>query len=341
MAIRYFETQAQPASYDVCAVGNAIVDVIAECDEAFLVAEGIHKGAMTLIDEARAEELYGKLRSALEMSGGSAANTAAGIASLGGRPAYVGKVRDDQLGAIFRHDMKAIGVHFPSTPLTEGPATARSLILVTPDAQRSMNTYLGAAVELTSDDIDPDLINASEVTYLEGYLYDKPTAQTAFRLAAQVAHSSGRFVSLTLSDTFCVNRHREIFHALVKENVDILFANELELVALYQTPTFEEALALARTECRLVVGTRSEKGAVVALGEQTVEIKAEPVAKIVDSTGAGDLFAAGFLFGLTHGLEIGEAGRLGAVAAAEIISHFGPRPQALLCDLARQNGFTV
>ena len=325
--------------FDVCAVGNAIVDIIAECDEARLAELGIAKGVMTLIDAARADVLYDKIGPAVETSGGSAANTAAGIASLGGIPAYIGKVKNDQLGTIFRHDMKATGVHYATASLTEGPATARCLILVTPDAQRSMNTYLGACVELTAADIDPDVIRAAEITYLEGYLFDKPTAQAAFRLAAQVAHGAGRRLALTLSDPFCVERHREAFLHLVRSEVDILLANEHELMALYEASSFEAAMAAARTHCRMVVGTRSAAGAVIAYGEEEVVVAAEPVAAVVDSTGAGDSFAAGFLYGLTHGQDLGTCVRLGAVAAAEIISHYGPRAQKSLKELAREKGF--
>ena len=321
------------SSFDVCAVGNAIVDVIAESVESDLAVLGITKGVMTLIDAARADFLYDKIGPAVETSGGSAGNTVAGIAALGGNPAYIGKVRDDQLGAIFRHDMKAIGVHYATPPLTEGPATARCLILVTPDAQRSMNTYLGACVELTSADIDPDLIRAAQVTYLEGYLFDKPTAQAAFRDAARIAHEVGRQLALTLSDPFCVERHREAFLNLVENEVDILLANEHELMALYQTPTFESAMAAARTHCQTVVGTRGAVGAVIAQGTESLFIPAEPVARVVDTTGAGDLFAAGFLYGVTHGHDLASSGRLGARAAAEVISHYGPRPQGSLKGL--------
>ena len=341
MAIRPFTPRVFETSYDVCAIGNAIVDIIAECEDAFLLSHGISKGVMTLIDEARADTLYERIGPAVETSGGSAANTAFGIASLGGLPAYIGKVKDDQLGKIFRHDLKTMGVHFTTPPLTQGPSTARCLILVTPDAQRSMNTYLGACAELTKADIDFSVVCASQITYLEGYLFDKPSAKEAFRLAAETAHEAERYLALTLSDPFCVERHRGAFRDLVRDEVDILFANEQELLALYQTPTFDEAMSLARKECSLVIGTRSEKGSVIASDGETLTVQPERAAQVVDTTGAGDLYAAGFLYGLTHGHELATCGRLGAVAAGEIISHYGPRPQRSLRDVAKQKGIKV
>ncbi len=330
-----------PAIYDVCAIGNALVDILADCDDAFLETHGIVKGSMTLIDEVRAEFLYKNIGPAVEMSGGSAANTAAGVASFGGHPAYIGKVRDDQFGEVFRHDMEAGKVHFSTPAAKEGPSTGRSLILVTPDSQRSMNTYLGACADLSTADIDVKTVANAQVTYLEGYLFDKPKAKDAFRFAAKVAHDAQRRLSLTLSDTFCVDRHRADFLALVRDEVDILFANEYELMALYELPTFEAAMAAARTECSIVVGTRSEKGAVIVSKGEEIAIPAEPVMKLVDSTGAGDLFAAGFVFGLTHGHDLGTSGSLGALAASEVISHYGPRPQKELKALARSKGVSV
>lgn len=335
------EQHTIPAIYDVCAIGNALVDIIAESSDAFLESYGIVKGAMTLIDEERADFLYKNMGAGVEMSGGSAGNTAAGIASLGGKPAYIGKVKNDQFGEIFRHDMHAMGVCFESPATTEGPSTGRSLIIVTPDAQRSMNTYLGACGDLSSDDIIQKLVANSQVTYLEGYLFDKPKAKEAFRLAAKIAHDAGRRLSLTLSDTFCVDRHRADFLALVRDEVDILLANEFELMALYALPTVEEALDAARTECSIVVATRSEKGALIASGNQTISVQADPMGKIVDSTGAGDLFASGFLFGLTHGYDLQTSGRLGALAAGEVISHYGPRPQTDLKELAQARGIKI
>lgn len=341
MVIRTLPPHPVPAIYDVCAVGNAIVDVIADADDAFLASYGIAKGSMTLIDEQRADFLYQNIGPGIEMSGGSAGNTVAGIAALGGTPTFIGKVKDDQLGGIYRHDMRASGVHFPTAPSKDGPATGRSLILVTPDSQRSMSTFLGACVNLSPDDIDQQLVANAQITFLEGYLFDKPKAQEAFHVAAKIAHKAGRLLALTLSDTFCVDRHREGFRQLVREDVDFLIANEYELMALYQVPTFEEAMEAARAEVGTVVGTRSEKGAVIVRGEESYIIEAENVPVVLDSTGAGDLFAAGLLFGVTHGYALPVAGRLGAIAAAEVISHYGPRPQRDLKEMAREKGIRI
>ncbi|MDD2324461.1 MAG: adenosine kinase [Alphaproteobacteria bacterium] len=341
MVIRSYPDQPVPALYDVCAVGNAIVDVIADCDEAFLATNGITKNAMMLVDEARSDFLYKAITPQAEMSGGSVANTVTGIAMLGGKPTYIGKVRDDELGSVYRADMRAAGVHFPTVPAASGPATGCSIILVTPDAHRSMNTYLGIAGDLSETDIDAQLIANAQMTLLEGYLFDKPEAQKAFHLAAKMAHDAGRRLALSLSDTFCVERHREAFAAFVRDEVDILIANEFELMSLYQVPTFDEAMTAARAQCSLVVGTRSEKGAVIAQGSLSFPIEAEPVATLVDSTGAGDLFAAGFLFGLTHGKDMATSGRMGAIAASEIISHYGPRPQADLKALMQAKGMDL
>lgn len=335
MASRLFDLHAVGVSFDVCCVGNAIVDIIANCDETFLTSLNMTKGSMALIDEERASFLYDRLGPAVESSGGSAANTAVGIAALGGKPAYIGKVKQDQLGDIFCHDMKAMGVHYPIPPIEQGPSTGRCLIFVTPDGQRTMNTYLGAAVEFGPSDIDPEPIRNAQITYLEGYLFDKPPAQAAFGLAAQIAHAADRQLALTLSDSFCVERHRQAFRDLIKEQVDILFANEQELTALYQTSSFDEAVSAAREDCFTVVATRSAQGAVLACGEEVVQIKAEPVDVVVDTTGAGDLFAAGFLFGATQGFGLPVCGKIAAAAAAEIISHFGPRPQKDLKETLR------
>ncbi|MGQ9366278.1 adenosine kinase [Azospirillum sp. ST 5-10] len=326
------------AAYDVTGIGNAIVDVIAHADDAFLAANGIDKGAMTLIDAARAEELYGRMGPGIEVSGGSAGNTMAGFASLGGTGAYIGKVCNDQLGTVFRHDIRSAGVHFATDPLHDGAPTARCLILVTPDAQRSMNTYLGACVELGPEDIDEALVAASRVTYMEGYLWDPPRAKEAFRKAAGIAHGAGRAVSLSLSDAFCVHRHHGEFFDLVENHVDVLFANEHEIGALYGTDRFEEALAAVRRLGKVAALTRSEKGAVVVAGGEVHEVPADPVAHVVDTTGAGDLYAAGFLYGYTRGLAPAVCGRLGAVAAAEIIGHVGARPEVSLAGLVRAKG---
>ena len=323
---------------DVVGIGNAIVDVLAEADDAFIQKEALTKGTMALIDEARAESLYGKMSAGVEASGGSAANTIAGIASLGGKAGYIGKVADDALGKVFAHDLRATGVKYETAPLKNGPTTARCLILVTPDAQRTMNTFLGASAEFQPGDVDSDLVASGQVTYLEGYLFDRPTAKEAFRQAAAIAHKAGRKVSLSLSDPFCVDRHRADFRDLIRNHVDILFANESEIGSLYEIKDFEEAAGKVRGECEIAVLTRSEKGAVVVTAKDRVAVPAAPVVKVIDTTGAGDLFAAGFLFGFTHGKDMTTCAKLGALAAAEIISHFGARPEAKLGDLAAKAG---
>lgn len=323
------------ASYDVVGIGNAIVDVIAHADDAFLEAEGLPKGAMTLIDTDQAEALYAKMAPGIEASGGSAANTMAGIASLGGSGAFFGKVRDDQLGEVFRHDIRAIGVDFDSPAATDGPPTARCLILVTPDAQRTMNTFLGACVDLGPEDVDPDTVKAAQVTYLEGYLWDPPRAKEAFVKAAEIAHGAGRKVALSLSDPFCVDRHRAEFRDLVDGHVDILFANEEEIKSLYEADSFDDALQEVRGKCEIAALTRSEKGSVIVAGDEMHVVDAEPVEKVVDTTGAGDLYAAGFLFGVTHGYGLAKAGRIAGIAAAEAISHMGARPEVSLKDLVK------
>jgi sugar/nucleoside kinase (ribokinase family) len=326
------------ATIDVVGIGNAIVDVLVQADDAFLATHGLAKGTMTLIDAARADALYAVMGPGVEESGGSAGNTMAGIASLGGAGAYIGKVRNDQLGEVFRHDITAIGVRFATIPARSGPPTARSFIIVTPDAQRTMNTYLGACVELGPEDIDHEIIAAAQVTYLEGYLFDPPRAKEAFRKAAQLAHSAGRRVSLSLSDPFCVGRHRAEFRDLVIHHVDILFANEAEICSLYETDDFDAAAREVRRHCDVAALTRSEKGSVVVTQDHTHMIDAARVARVVDTTGAGDLYASGFLYGLTHGRDLATCGRLGSLCAAEAISHFGARPAEKLAALARQAG---
>lgn len=318
---------------DVVGIGNAIVDVIAHADDGFLAKHGLNKGAMTLIDAARAEALYAVMGPGIECSGGSAGNTMAGLASLGGRGAYIGKVRDDQLGQVFRHDIRAAGVAFDTPPTTSGAPTARCLVMVTPDAQRTMNTYLGACVELGPEDIDPFAIGAAQVTYLEGYLWDPPRAKEAFRKAAELAHAAGRKVSLSLSDPFCVDRHRAEFRDLVRNHVDILFANEAEILSLYEVGDFDRAVAAARQDCELAAVTRSAAGSVVVTRDGVHAVQAAPVARVVDTTGAGDLYASGFLYGYTRGRPPAECARLGAIAAAEVISHFGARPETPLKNL--------
>ncbi|HXM84694.1 MAG TPA: adenosine kinase [Stellaceae bacterium] len=326
------------SSFDVVGIGNAIVDVLAKADDAFLKRQGLAKGTMALIDAARAEALYAEMGEGIEASGGSAANTIAGLASLGGKGAYVGKLRDDELGAIFAHDLKSIGVAFKTPPLTSGPPTARCLILVTPDAQRTMNTFLGACVELGPEDIDPELISAAQVTYLEGYLFDPPRAMEAFRKAAELAHKAGRKVALSLSDPFCVGRHRADFLELVDQHVDVLFANEHEIASLYQTEHFELAAEAVRGHCEIAVLTRSERGSSIVTAKAMLHVAPAPVARVVDSTGAGDLYAAGFLYGLTHGRDLETCGKLGSLCAGEVIGHFGARPETSLKILAKSAG---
>jgi sugar/nucleoside kinase (ribokinase family) len=293
---------------------------------------------MILIDAATADQIYAAMPPGQESSGGSAANTCAVAAAIGSRVAYIGKVANDQLGAVFRHDINAAGVHFPTAPLSGGAPTARCLILVTPDGQRTMNTFLGACVELGPEDLDRDLIAGASVTYLEGYLFDPPRAKAAIREAAALAHAAGRKVSLSLSDPFCVERHRDDFRDLVKHHVDILFANEIEICALYETTDFDTAARAVRHDCEIAALTRSAHGSVIVTAKETLTVPPEPTARLVDTTGAGDLYAAGFLYGLTHGRPLATCGRLGSLAAAEIISHVGARPEASLKDLAKAAG---
>ena len=330
------------AKYDVLGIGNAIFDVLVQTDEGFLSRHGMAKGSMSLIDEARAAAIYRDMGPATTMSGGSAANTIVGIASLGARAAYVGKVRDDEVGRLYTHDIRAAGVAFETKPATGGPATGCSYILVTPDGERTMNTYLGAAQDLTPADIDADQISASAILYLEGYLWDPKSAKEAFVKAATIAHQAGRQVALTLSDAFCVDRYRDEFLELMRNGtVDLVFANEAELHSLYQTSDFDTALKQLRSDIGLAAVTRSEKGCVVVSREDVTTVSAFPIKKLVDTTGAGDLFAAGFLFGLSRGVGHENAGRLGGLAAAEVIQHIGARPQLSLKELAKQNGLPV
>ena len=324
--------------YDVLGIGNAIVDVIAHADDDFLVKQGMHKGGMMLIDEQRAQTIYNAMGPAVESSGGSAANTIVGAASFGARAAFVGKVKSDALGDAFAHDIRAVGVAFNTPPAFDGPATARCYILVTPDGERTMNTSLGAAQDLHPSDIDEDAIASAAVVYLEGYLWDPPHAKEAFIKAAQIAHSAGRKVALTLSDAFCVDRYRTEFIALIRDGiVDVLFANERELKSLYETADFDAAVTSLRKDATLAVVTRSEKGCVVATADKVEAVPAAKVDRVVDVTGAGDLFAAGFLVGHSRGKDNATAARLGALAAAEVIQHVGARPQASLKKLAEQS----
>ena len=323
---------------DVVGIGNAIVDVLAKVDDDFLVRFGLHKGGMALIDDARAELLYAALPPAVECSGGSAANTIAGIAMLGGKAGFIGKVKDDALGRVFAHDIRAVGVSYNTGFAQAGLPTARCLIAVTPDAQRTMNTFLGASINLTPADIDADLVGRAEVTYLEGYLWDPPEAKDAFRRAIAVSHGAGKKVALTLSDSFCVGRWREEFARLVRDEIDILFGNEDEIFRLYEAGDLATAVERLRGAKVLAVMTRGAKGAVVFDGQTTAAVDAAPVEKVVDTTGAGDLFAAGFLFGFTHGRPLLSCARIGSMAAAEVISHMGARPEVPLRDLLVKQG---
>jgi sugar/nucleoside kinase (ribokinase family) len=328
--------------YDVLGIGNAIVDVIARTDDDFLAAQRMRKGSMQLIDEARAAGIYDAMGPAVEISGGSAANTIVGAASLGARTAFVGKVKDDELGRVFAHDIRAAGVAFATPPASDGPSTARCYVLVTPDGERTMNTYLGAAQDLHPNDIDPDAVAGAQITYLEGYLWDPPHAKEAFLEAAKIAHAAGRDVALTLSDAFCVDRYRAEFLDLIRTGtVDLVFANERELHSLYQTADFDTAVNALRNDARLAVVTRSEKGCLVVTREETDAVPASPIERLVDATGAGDLFAAGFLVGLSRGADYRSCARLGALAAAEVIQHIGARPETSLKALAQDGGFDL
>ncbi len=330
------DTAAQAGELDVLCVGNSIVDVLTQTDDAMLEKFGMVKGTMALIDADQAEALYAEMSPAVETSGGSAGNTSAGLASLDASCAFIGRVRDDQLGAIFTHDIRSIGVEYATPAATDGPPTARCLILITPDAQRTMNTFLGASVNLGPEDIDEDLVARAQVTYLEGYLWDRDEAKAAFLRAAGLAAAKGRMVSLSLSDPFCVDRHRDSFREFVAGHVDVLFANEDEITSLYQVENFDDALQHVRQDCRIAALTRSEKGAVVVAGDEVHVLDAEPVSAVVDTTGAGDQFAAGFLYGLTHGRDLATCARIGGIAASEVIAHVGPRPLVKLADLVAE-----
>lgn len=326
------------AAYDVVALGNAIVDVIAQADDAFLQREALAKGSMGLIDEGRAETLYAVMREGLETSGGSAGNTVAGVASLGGSAAYIGKVADDQLGGVFAHDMRAIGVHYAIAPLVGGAATARSLINVTPDGERTMSTFLGASIALTAADVDPALIKGAKIVYLEGYLFDPDGGRAAFARAAQVARDNGVRVAMTLSDAFVVDRHRAGLLAFMTDAVDVVFANAAEVTSLFETGDFEAATAELGKRVQIAAVTHGAQGSVVISGDERVAVPAEAVERVVDTTGAGDQYAAGFLYGLARGKSLKACAELGHMAAAEVIGHYGPRPQTSLKALAAARG---
>jgi sugar/nucleoside kinase (ribokinase family) len=329
------------STYDVVAVGNAIIDILKGVPDAFLAEENIAKDAMTLIDEARADHLTARMEGAVVAAGGSAANTMTGIASFGGKTGYIGKVADDELGARFTSEFRAAGVSFNTPPRPAPPGTARSLIAVTPDGHRSMNTYLGASTLLSPQDIDADLIKSGATLFLEGYLFDRDEAKAAFVRAAEAARGAKRKVALTLSDVFCVERHRQSFRHLVAGHVDILFSNEREILSLYEENDLGAAMAAARKDCPAVIVTRSEIGSLIAANGEVVEVKPFPVAQVVDSTGAGDQYAAGFLYGFARGRPLAVCGAFASMAAAEVISHFGPRPETNLRALALKHGLSV
>ena len=329
------------SSYDVVAIGNAIVDIIARCDDAFLNEQGLSKGHMQLVDQDAANKLYSAIGPAVEISGGSAANTIAGVASFGGKAAYIGKVSDDDFGRIFAHDINASGVSYQTKPAQSDTPTARSIVLVTQDAERTMSTYLGISPELDSSEVDSDLIKQSKILYLEGYLFDAPQAMEAFRLAASIAKSSDCQVSLTLSDGFCVDRHRGEFLSFIKDDIDILFANESEILSLYETQSFQTAIDNVSKDAKIAAVTRSEKGSVIVTGSNKHDVSAESASQVADTTGAGDLFAAGFLFGQAQGMALEQSAKLGHIAAAEIISHIGARPETSLRELANQHNLLL
>jgi sugar/nucleoside kinase (ribokinase family) len=324
--------------YDVVGIGNAIVDIIARCDDGFLSKHDLAKGFMRLIDAEEANRLYAAMGPAVERSGGSAANTIAGLASFGGKCGFIGRVAADQFGGIFRHDIRSLGVAYETPPASDGAPTARCLILVTPDGERTMNTFLGASVDFTAGDLDTALIEAARIVYLEGYLFDRDDAKAAFREAAQAAKAAGAKVALSLSDAFCVDRHRADFQAFVRDGADLVFANEKEITSLYEVNSFEEAADAALEDCEMAVLTRSEEGSVIVASGETIEIAAESVPQVVDVTGAGDLYAAGFLYGLTKRAPLAICGQLGSLAAAEVIGHIGARPETPLRKLALGRG---
>lgn len=328
-----------PELYDVAAIGNAIVDVIGPTTEAWIADQGLAKGSMQLVDQARSQALYSTMTPEIQASGGSAANTIAGLASFGGRGAFMGKVADDDLGRLFAEDMRGIGARFENAPLSGGPATAVSMINVTPDGQRTMCTFLGASVQFTDADVEADVIEASKIVYLEGYLFDAEAARRAFAKAAALAHGSGRMIALTLSDSFVVERHRGALLGFIEGQVDLLFANEAELLALFETDSFDAAAEALRQRVKLAAVTRSEQGSIILSQGERLTVAAEPVEKVVDTTGAGDQYAAGFMFGLSRGRPLQQCGKLASLAAAEVISHYGPRPQVSLKDLAASKGY--
>ena len=335
------QTPASSARFDVCAVGNAIVDVLAPCDPAFLTSQGLNPGSMQLVDEVQSAALYDAMAAGVEASGGSAGNTVAGVGSFGGRAAYLGKVADDTLGGVFAHDIRAAGVHFDTPALTGGAGTGRCLVNVTADGQRTMCTFLGAANQLTIADIDAAVIGDSAIVYLEGYLFDPAPARAAFEAAAAAAHAAGRKVAITLSDSFVVGRWRAELLEFITASADIVLANDAELTALFETEDFDAACDRLAQIVEVAAVTRGAEGSVVIRGAERVAVPAYPVAKVVDTTGAGDQYAAGFLLGLARGLDLAAAGRLGSLAASEVIAHWGPRPMTSLKALAQETGLAL
>jgi sugar/nucleoside kinase (ribokinase family) len=323
------------ATYDVVGIGNALVDVLSNETDDFIHAHSLAKGSMTLIETDRAEHLYGVMGPGIEVSGGSAANTMCGLASFGARVSYLGKVADDTLGEVFRHDISSVGVEFPNPPCTDGTPTGRCLIVVTPDAQRTMHTYLGVSHDFGPEDVHDALVADAAVTYMEGYLFDKPEAKKAYWKAARIAHDAGGEVAITLSDGFCVERHRPEWLELMSDGVDIVFANELEILTLYRVHDLETAIERVREQVPIAAVTRGAHGSVVVTRDAVHEIAPHPVDHKVDTTGAGDLYAAGFLYGYTHGYDLQVCGDLGSMAAAEVITHLGARPAVNLLDMAR------
>ena len=334
-------TSTASFTHDVCAVGNAIVDVLSPCDDAFLTAQNLTPGSMQLVDEEQSASLYDAMAAGIEASGGSAGNTVAGVGSFGGKAAYIGKVAPDTLGGVFTHDIRAAGVHFDTPVLKDAAGTGRCLINVTQDGERTMCTFLGAANQLTADDIDAALIGDSAITYLEGYLFDPAPARAAFEAAAAAAHAAGRKVAITLSDTFVVARWRAELLAFIEASADIVLANEGELGALFETEDFDAAAARLASMVEVAAITRGAQGSVIISGDERVAVPAYPVAKVVDTTGAGDQYAAGFLLGLARGLTLEQSGKLGSLAASEVIAHWGPRPMVSLADLAKSHDLTL
>ena len=322
--------------FDLLGIGNAVVDVLYEVDEKFIKKNNLQKNVMTLIDEEKAEEFYSLPKEGIEIAGGSVANSTVGFASLSGKPAFIGKIKDDNLGKSFSKSLADNKVFYKTKPFLEGPGTARCFIFVTPDAQRTMNTYIGACSLLSPKDIDEELVKNSRITYLEGYCWEEQLAKESLIKAAEIAHKADNKVSLTLSDPFCVERHRNEFKDLVKKHIDILFANEIEAKKLCQTENFDESIKEISEITEIAAITRSEKGAEICNGKEVVKIEPKIFGEVKDTTGAGDLFAAGFLYGLSKNFSVLKSGNIASISAGEIISHFGARPEINLSDLIKK-----